>query len=257
MKKCKIQKACQFCGKIFEIKPSEFHLRKNCSRECKSKGLVPCLPEINDRQMEIIVGSLLGDAHLDRPKKETHNSRFQKGQKMAMQEYQQSLHDELQPYSNSLKMYEKNRSLKGKNYVEQTMLYHTCCHPIFTKLRNQWYVKEKKILPEKLNITPLTLAYWFCDDGYIGKSNNAFICTHNFSKIEVERLVGLIKKDLKLDTRPVPSRKNKNNQIQYVIYIGSIDYDCFIDIIQPHIPWNCLQYKLLKFEKKFKHKKKS
>jgi hypothetical protein len=257
MKKCRIKKTCQGCGELFEVIPSIAHLRKNCSRECKGKSLVPSLPDITDRQMEIIVGSLLGDAHLDRPKKETHNSRFQKGQKVAMQEYQQNLYDELQPYSNSLKIYEKNRNLKEKIYIEQTILYHTCCHPIFSKLRTDWYTEERKILPISLQITPLTLAYWFCDDGYIGKNNNnAFICTHNFSKNEVERLTDLMKKNLKLEARAVKSKIAKNKTIQYMIYIGSKEYDYFLDIIRPHIPWACLQYKMLKFEKKFKHKKK-
>jgi hypothetical protein len=247
-----MEKICETCGKTFFVTPSIAELRKNCSRECHYKGRSPQLPPLNDRQQSILLGSLLGDGHLEVPQKITHNSRFRKSQKIDNYDYQHSLFLELGDYARSIKQYSKKRMLNKKVYTEKEWTVYSASHPSFTELRNKWY-REEKIVPEDIKLTPLALAYWFCDDGYIGgKENNATICTHSFTKTEVEMLSSFLQRDLEIKSSVRRDRVGSDGEEQYVIYIGSNQYEHFLNIITEHVPWSCMSHKLTYTQKQWK-----
>jgi hypothetical protein len=251
MKKCRINKLCEFCGEEFSVTPSSAKLRKHCSRQCHYNNRTINLPVWTDRQIEIINGSLLGDAHLECPQKKTHNSRFRKGQKHYNREYQDALFNELSPHSLSIKTYTKQRHIKDYHFIEIEDVVYTHTHPMFTKLRDKWYTNDLKVVPQDLKITALTLSYWFCDDGYIG-DNTATLCTHGFTQDEVEFLSHLLKRDLLLTNHPRKDKKSEGGLSQYVLYIGSKHHEQFIETVKPNIPWGCMKHKLLIKEKKWK-----
>lgn len=259
MKANRVTKHCEFCGEEFKVVASVSHLRKHCSRKCHFSNRTPHLPELSARQLEIITGSLLGDAHLERPRKSTHHSRFRKGQKPEHRAYQESLFEEIKPYSKTLKDYKKKRVKKvefktDKDEVE-TVCY-TCSHPVFSAMRDQWYLDEKKIVPMGTVITPLVLAYWFCDDGYVSKgNNNAFICTHSFSLHEVERLSNTMKACLDLNFEPRQGKIGKDGEAQHLLYLGSRDYPSLLEMIKPYVTWDCMKHKLAFSVKKWNWKK--
>lgn len=246
-----MEKICETCGKPFFVTQSIAELRKNCSRKCHYEGRSPQLPPLNDRQQSVILGSLLGDGHLEAPKKSTHNSRFRKSQKIENYDYQQSLFLELGDYARSIKQYSKNRMLNKKVYTEKEWTVYSASHPSFTDLRKKWY-REEKVVPDDIKLTPLALAYWFCDDGYIhSKDNNATICTHSFTKSEVEMLSSFLQRDLEIESSVRRDIINNDGKEQYVLYIGSGQYQHFLETVKEHVKWECMSHKLLYTEKQW------
>ena len=252
--KPKIKKTCEICGGEFFVIPSIAHLRKHCSRKCHYSNRTPKLPSLTDRQNQILVGSLLGDGHLEFARKNTHNSRFRKGQKHQFQAYQESLFSELNPYSKTIKNYIKKPRRIGKQtklYVENETLVYTCSHPVFSELRKKWYIDHKKIVPKDIIITPIVLAYWFCDDGCRG-DNHATLYTQGFSKEENEMLSLYLERDTGIKATVIKARVGLDGVDQYALYIGSEQYEKFVELIACHIPWDCLQYKLIVSKKLWK-----
>lgn len=247
--KPKVKLNCESCGNEFFVVPAIANKRKNCSRQCHYLSRSIELPNLSNRQKEIITGSLLGDAHLEKPQKESHNSRFRKGQKKEFLEYQNSLFEELNPYSKTIKTYDKTHS---NGVVEHESLVYTHSHSVFTELRNIWYEKEIKIVPKDIVMTPLTLAYWFCDDGYTGGDNNAFLCTQCFTIEEVTMLSEFLLRDLDVKSVPVKSKIGSNGVQQYSLYIGSRNYDYFVNVISDHIVWDCMKHKTIIHKRKHK-----
>lgn len=78
--------------------------------------------------------------------------------------------------------------------IFRTASFYTRNLLLLTKLYKLWYPNAKKIVPKKLELTPLIIAIWFCDDGsiYYNKSSRGYVCkfaTHGFTKNEVKQLV--------------------------------------------------------------------
>lgn len=90
----------------------------------------------------------------------------------------------------------------------------TLTHPEFTNYYNLFYQSSKKIIPDKIHkmlVSPLGFAVWFMDDGAADNAG-ATLQTHCFSKIEVEKLVNVIKMNFGIDAT---IKMNKGSWIIY------------------------------------------
>lgn len=200
------------------------------------------LPLLTDKQYEIIWGSLLGDGSLHNPNKTCGNYFFNKTQTSFRKEYLEWHHKELCPYSNSIYVgisngepkFIDNRHIKN---IERC-IFSTFSHPIFTWFRKLWYPDGIKIIPKtNWNLTPLMLAVWYQDDGYISNNSRAiFLATDCFTKSDCELLQAKL---LYLKISSVLQKKNNNNRIA----ILAKSYDRFIDLVTPFIH-NCFLYKI-------------
>jgi len=119
--------------------------------------------------------------------------------------------------------------------------FNTLSFEQFAEIGNGFYRldiesnKRKKILPILLKdwITELSLAYWFMDDGsYKWKDKILAIrfCTDNFSELEIDILISIMKDKFDLD---VSKTVNKNNK--WRLYVGTKNYDKIKEIIYPHL----------------------
>jgi hypothetical protein len=93
----------------------------------------------------------------------------------------------------SYKLYTSNLDTRtGKVY--KSWRGNSKSHPVFTKIYNELYPNNKKVLTQEYLDTihhPIALAYWFMDDG----TYNGIFATHCFSLKENELLcMWLIKK---------------------------------------------------------------
>jgi len=199
---------------------------------------------LTDVQRAILTGSLLGDGSLAKI------------------------------YGNSLSFFEETHSIKQKEYLgwkfDQlkpfTCLFceidnqgfpavelRTIAHPIFSELERAWYKRDDageyvfrdnghriKVVPNDIEITPLTLAVWYMDDGTRSKIDRQLsLCTHGFSIAECELLVGKLKY-LGIEYCWVrPDAKNRP-----VIAVGAKSYQYFLDLVRPYVRWSCMQHKL-------------
>ena len=101
--------------------------------------------------------------------------------------------------------------------------------------------ERRKIVPTDIKLTPLALCLWHMDDGSNNQTDaNIELNTQSFTVDEVEFLIERLKKDLGIDSH----KKTGGKEGQYKIYIGRGSYFDFIEMIKPHVEWDCFRYKI-------------
>jgi hypothetical protein len=209
--------------------------------------------QITDYQLEIFTGSMLGDGYMVRPQKSSYNWRFFKKQRTDKKEY---LDWHFVKFGNhSCSILPQSNRLRFKCYEDNpksshSFVFSTHAHKTFTCLAKTWYEnangtfstnngKIVKIVPKDIKLTPLTVAIWFCDDGtHEPKDRKMTICTNGFTTEECEFLRTKLNVQFNLRT----SLRFHKNQPQ--IYIPPNSYLDFINVISPHMIWDCYKYKI-------------
>lgn len=138
------------------------------------------------------------------------------------------------------------KELSGeKEYQRYT--FYTRCNRLWNDIESKWYVprtdhprfKRRKIVPQDLTLTPLSLCVWHMDDGSnYAKDANITLETQGFTPEEVDFLIERLDKDL-----AIKSKRKKTKKNQFRIYVGRKSYFDFIDMIKPHVKWDCFKYK--------------
>lgn len=191
---------------------------------------------LTQRQIDILIGNLLGDGFLIRPYVSTS---FGFKQKQESKEYVFWLYNE---FKNICRSEPKQRK------DNQQWYFLTKSIKDLNVFREMFYSNKKKIIPkniEQLLVSPLSLAIWYMDDGSIDYRPNDhcsfYLSTHCFSVKEVEKLRDILMKNFGIESNVY------NNLIRGKryprIYIGSKGRNKFIKIISPYI-LNCFKYKL-------------
>jgi recombination protein RecA len=151
-----------------------------------------CQP--TSEQLQIILGSLLGDGSVSNGKK---------GDYICQSQFAVSHGPKQKPYL--FWKYKKLSDLcssEPKELADGKWRFRSFHHPFFSELRKKWYPRGKKILNISLleSITPLGLAVWYMDDGSLIKSGNFMkISTCCFTESEHRILVDWLKQ--KFDIR--------------------------------------------------------
>lgn len=184
-------RTCERCKKDFE-EIIRGHCRK-CYYALKWKGKLTNLvkPKINSLtklQNELLVGSLLGDANLHRnaTSKFAHLKIERSSKDLEYLKYQ---FDILKPLCKS----------GCKEYVRQdgsgsSCYFITRSYKILDELYREWYPNGKKIVPSNIELTPLIIAIWLCDDGCISLHHKkqrllrTVFATNGFTKKDTQRL---------------------------------------------------------------------
>ncbi len=189
---------------------------------------------LTKRQQEIIVGTLLGDGHLEtQDKGETYRLKIEHCG--AQNEYLVWLYRELKSWIPSTP-YTKVKN--GKVYVG----VRTYSHEAFRSFGRIFYQEGKKIIPtvvEKL-FTPLSLAIWFMDDGSLKSTRHQTYVIHTlgYGRDELEGIQSILKNKFDLQTS-LHKQKGK----YWRLYIQSQSAKKFKELIKPHI-LPSMKYKL-------------
>ena len=193
-------------------------------------------------QIEVLVGTLLGDASLERAKP-THNTRLR---------FDQTYPDHVS-YINELYNIFKNLTRTGPRVhirkpdkrtgkVYSTIAFKTLSLPCLNPFQELFYKNGKKVVP--LNIaellTPISLAFWIMDDGNITFHGQTILHTESFSLSEVELLQNTLLSNFKLRTRLIEKDKD-----QWLIAIPVKQIVKLIDIVGPYMHESML-YKIKK-----------
>lgn len=112
----------------------------------------------SERQRKLTIGSLLGDGYLDKTTR-GYSLRIHHG--IAQKEYVDYKYQLIKGFVNSAP------KISGKAYY-----FRTVSHPDLLKLRQHFYVQQKKILPKNLleeNFDAFSFAIWIMDDGAADK----------------------------------------------------------------------------------------
>jgi hypothetical protein len=123
---------------------------------------------LTQRQREIIDGLMLGDGNLSIGKK-AKNPRLRINRSYKDFEYAKWINHEFADYcsDNSLKISNVYDDRYKKNY--KRIAFTSLRSKDFLESYERWYINGIKCIPKDLDLSPLTMAIWFADDGYIGQ----------------------------------------------------------------------------------------
>lgn len=194
--------------------------------------------EIDEEIREMIIGSLLGDSHLER-RKEGRGTRLKLEQCGRNVEYIMWFHKKLaeKGYCREERPELKKRIREGgKIYYHYSKNSYTFVklnklHDMFYEEREGRY--EKKVGRElERELTPRVLAIWFMDDGSLRKEK-VRIATNNLKKEEVKELSEMLMRVFGIEASAVSGGKGKGWVLN--VYKGSKKR--FEELVRPVRPY--------------------
>jgi hypothetical protein len=174
---------------------------------------------------EMLIGKILGDGHL-----ETQNNgatwRLKIEHSFNQKEYVDHQYSLLSHWvSSAPRIIKKENSF---NYFFQTKSIGD-----LRFLGLQFYNNKKKIVPKILSklMTPISLAYWYSDDGSIKskQSKGVIFNTQNFTFDEVKFLCSILKNKFDLICWP------RKQQQKYQIYVSGKSYSIIRELIYKYL----------------------
>lgn len=225
----KLGKTTKECAEYFGVNPSAISFwKKKISNDILK--IVPNFSQeehqLSHLQEQMILGSLLGDMNIGKPRKHHPTCRLalvhstkQKELFMKKVEILGEFMGDYREYS-----YLDNRT----NNIYSTIRGNSKSHKVFNAIYNLLYINNIKTITkeylDKIN-HPIALAYWFMDDG----TNSGQIATHCFSLQEVELLSTWLKNKFDINTTI------QKNLRQYILYITAYSRVSFDILIAPYV----------------------
>lgn len=181
--------------------------------------------KLSREQREILVGLLLGDAHL-----ETQNGgrtyRLKIEYAVSKKEYCQHIYELFKEW---VLTPPREKQVKSNEQLSVNIAFSTLSHGAFRFYAQQFYKEGRKVVPPIINklLTPISLAYWFMDDGSIksNQSKGVIFNTQGFKEQDVDRLIEVLKSKWGLNTW---KRKQKDGT---QIYVSGYDLDKFLNLV--------------------------
>jgi hypothetical protein len=193
---------------------------------------------ITDFQKQCILGSLLGDASVVK-KGPQHRLSISHGHvQFDYIKHKESVLGDL-ALRNIQNTISKEHLIHGHVIKESHChVLQTHIHPYFTELRNLIYPHGSKVVSQLWleQLTPVSLAYWFMDDGSADYSNSSYsisIATYSYSHYEHLLLQSFMQSRFNI-TATVASRG---------LRFGVANARKFRDLVIEHIP-DCMMYKI-------------
>lgn len=197
----------------------------------------------DQHQLDLLVGSLLGDANLQTQNSgRTWRARFL--HKAIHQSYIDHKYSVLKDFSESRPFYSEyldNRTNKAYSRFS----FNTLTSDDFRHLANMFYKKEGEVwikhVPKNIAkyLSPRALAYWYMDDGALkwkGVSNAVRFCTDSFVESDVRLLKDVLEAKFNLKC----SLQKKNSIVRISVLEDS--FSVLKDLITPFLV-PCMYYK--------------
>lgn len=205
------------------------------------------LPKFNQRQKNIIVGTLLGNSTLQRSKsfKVLHNIKVE--QIANKKAYLDQIYYDFKDWCGSSPQFYIKKSGIVKSYW-----FKTYGHTAFDFYANQFYEIDKKtgfrrkVVPKLIHrwLNEESLAYWFMDNGNKSKNIGYILNTQAFTLLENERLADALGKVFKFNVNIHRYDSKKTGKKAYRLYITAKSRDDFTQSIYSHIDPS-FHYKLI------------
>lgn len=148
---------------------------------------------LTEEQQQVLTGSMLGDGYLFKFARSANAGLAigRASKDLAYLQYEQTVFRGFCSSPIATRTYRDTRT--GNVYTN--VKFRTCASPIFTAWHRDWYVAGRKCLPKHLELTPLSCAIWFADDGSITFASGGCLMslyTDGFTHEETARLVALL-----------------------------------------------------------------
>jgi hypothetical protein len=183
---------------------------------------------LSDVQREIVVGVLLGDAHL-----ETQNGgrsyRLKVEQAVRHAEYVRHLHSELREW---VLTPPRPKMGKTKGVTTFNLAFQTVSHEELASYGSLFYQARRKIVPEDIReiATARALAYWYMDDGSMksSQSKGVIFNTQAYDSADIRRLTGTLEG---FGLEAWERRQSDGSQI----YVSGSSYERFTELVGPYV----------------------
>lgn len=217
---------------ILIIQKVKYFIYKICIKRKDVTNLNEPWPFKDSTIIEVIYGSLLGDAHAEKRK-------GGKGTRICF--YQENSHEDYLLYLHSLianlgfcntNIPKIQTRLGNKGKIRKCIRFNTWTYNQFNIIHDLWYLDNNKRLPNNFKdyFSPISLAIWIMDDGC--KSGSGLkLSTNNFNYEEIEYLKYLLKNIYNIDSNI--HKTGVNNQ--YCLYILSTSMSLLVNIVKPYI----------------------
>jgi hypothetical protein len=154
---------------------------------------------MTDRQKQILTGMLLGDAHLER-QAGALTARLKIEHSVAQKAYVDWKYVEWRDW---VRTPPKARIRHNRLGTSSTNVgFSTLSHVDFERFRLVFYRERRKVIPVDLELTPLSMAVWFMDDGSRKSSQcrGLYLNTQSFTQAEVSFLQDVMQRDVGVQT---------------------------------------------------------
>ncbi|MCZ2224538.1 MAG: hypothetical protein LC122_13015 [Chitinophagales bacterium] len=192
---------------------------------------------LTKNQKEFIVGSMLGDGHIDHKSKKSNRLVFCHSEKQL--DYLLWKKNIMKEYVNTVTRYEQKERNSicwkwSSIYLNDLKQFHT-----------MFYDNNKKIIKDEIinYLTPFAMAVWFMDDGWINHGINMRISSESFTKEENEKLVNMIKINFDINAKVL--EYTKNNKKYYYISFNKRNSILLSKLINEYVI-DSMKYKLVK-----------
>lgn len=180
---------------------------------------------------EILVGILLGDAHIAR-RSSTANSRLVYAQTAVLhKEYFYYIFSFFSPfcvkdYKPQAKIVRDNRTKK----IYSAISFTTMQLPCFNVYKEKFYLSNIKLVPDNIYdlLTPRGLAFWIMDDGS-RQGSGLHISVYSFTNKDVDKLMFTLQDKFNLKCSIHYNRDKKPR-----IYIFKESMDNLISLVKPY-----------------------
>ena len=149
---------------------------------------------LTSRLGEILVGLLLGDVSAQRPKP-TVNTRIQFAQSVIHEDYILHLYELFKDYCKAAPKIITPMAHKKTGKVYPYIKFEARTLPCFNYYYDIFHRAGVKYVPTNIAelLTPLSLAYWICDDGSFHKRDRVILlCTNGFTLEGVNLLINVL-----------------------------------------------------------------
>jgi len=139
--------------------------------------------KLTDYQCAVLIGCVLGDAYI------TKRGQIQIEHGASQLEYIQWKYKILQsisygPPTKVVRIDKRNN--------QQTIAYRFWTRQFFRSWRERFYAGDRKIIPKNLELSPLSMAVWYMDDGHLMEKRRILLSTDGFSSEDRERICDLL-----------------------------------------------------------------
>ena len=154
---------------------------------------------MSERQKEVLVGMILGDAHLER-QRGARTARLKIEHSLAQSAYVDWKYEEWRDWVRTPPRARARSNRIGT--VSTNIGFSTLSHVELEQFRLRFYRDHRKVVPADLELTPLSMAVWFMDDGSRKSSQcrGLYLNTQSFTSEEVQLLQKVIRRDVGVET---------------------------------------------------------
>lgn len=190
------------------------------------------LKKLNNRQRQLVLGTLLGDGGLYLWKRNT-NARLKiqhSGKDMRYIKFKRHIFGDFV----TGKINKDTHKNKKVNKIYYSCYFITKTHPEFTKFYKQFYKNGRKILTKNIlkQLNPFGLAVWIMDDGHYNKKGKFIdIYSMNFTYKENKTIIEWFSERFGIEPK-INFHKQSNT---YYLRFNQEDTKKLIKIIKPHV----------------------